>query len=102
MRRSAFDTRSHPTNVLPQPMKRLFHRKDFCFHLYLFSLLLIWPSLTSLVIENFISGLYLFLRKILAGMAKKFTGHRGRAFAEAMPSKTQSVTQPTAAAYMML
>src|SRR5437660_7329156 len=25
MRRSAFDTRPHPTNVLPQSMKRLFH-----------------------------------------------------------------------------
>ena len=53
--------------------------------------------LTSLVIENFISGLYPFLRKILAGMAKKLTGHRGRAFAEAMPWQTQSVTQSTTA-----
>jgi hypothetical protein len=37
MRRSAFDTRPHPMNILPQSMKRLFHCKDFaddsCFHL---------------------------------------------------------------------
>jgi hypothetical protein len=37
MRRSAFDTRPHPTNIHPQLMKRLFHCKDFaddfCFHL---------------------------------------------------------------------
>jgi DNA-binding cell septation regulator SpoVG len=25
MRRSAFDTRPHPMNILPQSMKRLFH-----------------------------------------------------------------------------
>jgi hypothetical protein len=37
MRRSAFDTKPHPMNILPQSMKRLFHLKDFaddsCFHL---------------------------------------------------------------------
>jgi hypothetical protein len=37
MRRSVFDTRPHPMNILPQSMKRFFHCKDFaddsCFHL---------------------------------------------------------------------
>jgi hypothetical protein len=37
MRRSAFDTRAHPTNIHSHVMKRLFHCKDcaddFCFHL---------------------------------------------------------------------
>jgi hypothetical protein len=37
MRRSASDTRPHPTNIHPQMMKRLFHCKDWahdsCFHL---------------------------------------------------------------------
>jgi hypothetical protein len=37
MRRSAFDTRPHPTNIHPQVMKHLFHCKDCaddsCFHL---------------------------------------------------------------------
>jgi hypothetical protein len=42
---------------------------DFCFHLIYF-LSLFWPSLTSRHWELF-SGLYPFLRKILADMAKK-------------------------------
>ena len=37
MRRSAFDTRPHPTNIHPQVMKHFFHCKDWaddsCFHL---------------------------------------------------------------------
>jgi hypothetical protein len=37
MRRSAFDTRPHPTNIHPHVMKRFFHCKDCaddsCFHL---------------------------------------------------------------------
>jgi hypothetical protein len=49
MRRSAVDTRPHPTNVLPQSMKRLFHWQDFAddFCPHLISHSLFWPSLIS-------------------------------------------------------
>ena len=39
-----------------------------------------WPYFSSWEV---ISGLYPFLRKILAGVAKKFTNDRARAFVEA-------------------
>ena len=40
IRRSAFDTRPHPTNIHPQIMEHFFHCKDWaddsCFHLISF------------------------------------------------------------------
>jgi hypothetical protein len=49
MRRSAVDTRPHPTNILPQSMKRLFQWQDFAddFGPHLIFHSLFWPSLIS-------------------------------------------------------